>query len=99
MDETDAPQTPVELLVILAAISDEAIPLQTIAPKFTGRFNKGIDYAGDVKQFEKEFNEDLAVIAFCDSPIRIAGEPEVERAFGQRQIFHLRRHSARAETV
>jgi hypothetical protein len=65
MDETDAPQTPVELLVILAAISDEGIPLQTIAPKFTGRFNKGIDYAGDVAQFEKEFNEDLAVIAFA----------------------------------
>jgi hypothetical protein len=64
MDETDAPQTPVELLVILAAISDEGIPLQTIAPKFTGRFNKGIDYAGDVAQFEREFNEDLAVIVF-----------------------------------
>jgi tagaturonate epimerase len=65
MDETDAPQTPVELRVILAALSDEAIPLQTIAPKFTGRFNKGVDYAGDIAQFEKEFNEDLAVIAFA----------------------------------
>jgi hypothetical protein len=65
MDETDAPQTPVELLVILAALSDEGIPLQTIAPKFTGRFNKGVDYAGDASQFEKEFNQDLAVIAFA----------------------------------
>lgn len=63
MDETDAPQTPMELLVILAALADEAIPLQTIAPKFTGRFNKGVDYMGDVAQFEKEFREDLAVIA------------------------------------
>jgi tagaturonate epimerase len=65
MDETDAPQTPPELLVILAAIADERIPLQTIAPKFTGRFNKGVDYVGDVVQFEKEFSEDLAVIAFA----------------------------------
>jgi hypothetical protein len=65
MDETDAPQTPPELLVILAAISDERIPIQTIAPKFTGRFNKGVDYVGDVVQFEKEFSEDLAVIAFA----------------------------------
>jgi hypothetical protein len=65
MDETDAPQTPVELLVILAALSDEGIPLQTIAPKFTGRFNKGVDYAGDLAQFETEFNQDLAVIAFA----------------------------------
>lgn len=63
MDETDSPQTPPELLVILAAIADEKIPAQTIAPKFTGRFNKGVDYVGDVTQFEKEFNEDLAVIA------------------------------------
>jgi tagaturonate epimerase len=63
MDETDFPQTPPELLVILAAIADEKIPIQTIAPKFTGRFNKGVDYVGDVAQFEKEFSEDLAVIA------------------------------------
>lgn len=63
MDETDAPQTPPELLVILAALADEGIQLQTIAPKFTGRFNKGVDYVGDLAQFEKEFNDDLAVIA------------------------------------
>lgn len=65
MDETDKPQTPVELLFILAAIADQKIPAQTIAPKFTGRFNKGVDYVGDVVQFEKEFSEDLAVIAFA----------------------------------
>jgi len=65
MDETDSPQTPIELLVILAAIADAGIPAQTIAPKFTGRFNKGVDYVGDVIQFEKEFNEDLAVIAYA----------------------------------
>jgi len=65
MDETDRPQTPAELLVILAALADEGIPLQTIAPKFTGRFNKGVDYVGDLAQFEREFNADLAVIAFA----------------------------------
>jgi hypothetical protein len=63
MDETDSPQTPPELLIILAALADENIPLQTIAPKFTGRFNKGVDYVGDLAPFEKEFNDDLAVIA------------------------------------
>jgi hypothetical protein len=65
MDETDSPQTPPELLNILGALADENIPIQTIAPKFTGRFNKGVDYVGDLKQFEKEFNDDLAVIAFA----------------------------------
>lgn len=65
MDETDSPQTPPELLIILAALADEGIPIQTIAPKFTGRFNKGVDYVGDLRQFEKEFSDDLAVIAFA----------------------------------
>jgi hypothetical protein len=73
MDETDSPQTPVELLIILAAIADEKIPVQTIAPKFTGRFNKGVDYVGDVAQFTKEFNEDLAAIAFA---VKTYGLPE-----------------------
>jgi len=65
MDETDTPQTPLELVVILAAISDERIPVQTIAPKFTGRFNKGVDYVGDVAAFEREFADDLAVVAMA----------------------------------
>jgi hypothetical protein len=67
MDETDNPQTPSELLLILAAIADAGIPIQTIAPKFTGRFNKGVDYVGDVGQFEQEFAADVAVIAYAVS--------------------------------
>jgi hypothetical protein len=65
MDETDSPQTPAELLIILVAIADEGIPIQTIAPKFTGRFNKGVDYVGDVAKFSEEFSDDLATIAYA----------------------------------
>jgi len=65
MDETDTPQTPVELLVILAALADQAVPVQTLAPRFTGRFNKGVDYVGDVAVFEREFNADLCVLRFA----------------------------------
>jgi hypothetical protein len=65
MDETDQPQTPVEMFFILAAIADEEVPAQTIAPKFTGRFNKGVDYVGDVTTFAREFEQDLAVVAFA----------------------------------
>ncbi len=73
MDETDCPQTPAELLVILAALADEGIPVQTIAPKFTGRFNKGVDYVGDPAQFEREFRDDIAVIAYA---VKRYGLPE-----------------------
>lgn len=65
MDETDQPQSPVELLFILAAIADAGIPVQTIAPKFSGRFNKGVDYVGNVEDFAKEFEQDIAVISFA----------------------------------
>ena len=65
IDETDTPQTPTELFLILAMIAQEGIPAQTVAPKFTGRFNKGVDYVGDLAQFEREFDADLAVIAYA----------------------------------
>lgn len=65
MDETDTAQSPVELLIILAAIADEGIPVRTIAPKFSGRFNKGVDYVGAVAQFEREFALDIAAIAYA----------------------------------
>lgn len=71
MDETDSPQTPVELLIILAAVADEGIPIQTIAPKFTGRFNKGVDYVGNVAQFTQEFSNDIGVIAFAVKQYRL----------------------------
>jgi hypothetical protein len=71
LDETDSPQTLVELLVILAALADENVPVQTIAPKFTGRFNKGVDYVGDVAQLEREFNDDLCVIAYAVQRYRL----------------------------
>jgi hypothetical protein len=73
MDETDRAQSPAELLIILAAIADENIPVQTIAPKFSGRFNKGVDYVGDVAQFEREMALDVAAITYA---VRQYGLPE-----------------------
>jgi len=73
MDEVETPQTPVDMLFILKMISNERIPVQTIAPKFTGRFNKGVDYVGRVEQFAKEFEEDVLVI---DYAVREFGLPE-----------------------
>lgn len=65
MDETDLPQTPLEMFFILSAVAAEKIPAQTIAPKFSGRFNKGVDYVGNVKQFAQEFEQDVAVTRFA----------------------------------
>lgn len=73
MDEVETPQTPLEMFFILMMIKHYKIPAQTIAPKFTGRFNKGVDYEGDIDTFRKEFEEDLLVI---DQAIREFALPE-----------------------
>ncbi|MCF8358461.1 MAG: tagaturonate epimerase family protein [Prolixibacteraceae bacterium] len=64
-DETDTPQSPLDLFFILKLLADNEVPAQTIAPRFSGRFNKGVDYVGDVARFEKEFEQDLLVIDFA----------------------------------
>lgn len=73
MDEVEKPQSPLEMFFILALIAREEIKAQTIAPKFSGRFNKGVDYSGDVEAFRKEFEEDLLVIDFA---VKKFGLPE-----------------------
>ncbi len=72
-DEADSPQSPAELLLILAAIAGEGIPIDTIAPRFSGRFNVGVDYVGNVGQFTREFEQDLAVVAYA---VQELGLPE-----------------------
>ena len=67
MDEVETPQSPVDMFFILKMIANERIPAQTIAPKFTGRFNKGVDYVGDAEQFAKEFEQDVLVIDYAIS--------------------------------
>ena len=62
MDEVDIPQSPVELFFILNMLAHEGVPVQTIAPRFSGRFNKGVDYEGNVLAFDKEFELFLLVI-------------------------------------
>jgi len=73
MDEVAQPQSPVELFFILRMLAGEGIPVQTIAPKFSGRFNKGVDYKGDPMLFRKEFEEDLSVIEYT---VKEFGLPE-----------------------
>jgi hypothetical protein len=73
MDEVESPQTPIEMLFILKMLADKGVPVQTIAPKFTGRFNKGVDYVGNLDQFAKEFEEDVLVIDFA---VKEFGLPE-----------------------
>ena len=73
MDEVPDPQTPVELFFILKMLGEESIPVQTIAPKFSGRFNKGVDYVGNPENFAEEFESDLMVIDFAVNEFGLPG--------------------------
>jgi len=62
VDEAELVQGPLELFFILALLKENGVMVQTIAPKFSGLFAKGIDYIGNIKDFASEFEQDVAVI-------------------------------------
>ncbi|HLK40088.1 MAG TPA: tagaturonate epimerase family protein [Polyangiaceae bacterium] len=62
VDEASDPQSALELFLLLGALARERVAVQTVAPKFTGKFLKGVDYVGDAAAFAREFDADLAVV-------------------------------------
>jgi tagaturonate epimerase len=71
LDETDKPQSPLELFFIMGALASEGIPMQTIAPKFVGEFHKGVDYIGDPDVFAREFEAHVLVVAHAIRTFRL----------------------------
>lgn len=61
VDETDQPTTPFEHYLIAAEMSRLGIDLVSLAPRFCGDFEKGIDFKGDLDQFRKEYELHLAI--------------------------------------
>lgn len=77
MDEVENPQLPSDLFFILAMLAHYKVPVQTIAPKFTGRFNKGVDYVGDINAFRQEFEDNLMVIDFAIKEFELPNELKI----------------------
>ncbi len=65
VDESELVQGPLEIFFILAELNRLGVKVQTIAPKFSGLFAKGVDYIGDTRIFASEFEQDVAVISFA----------------------------------
>lgn len=53
MDETELPTTPGEHIYIASELHRLEVNWVSFAPRFVGRFEKGVDYIGDLKEFEK----------------------------------------------
>ncbi|HPK15973.1 MAG TPA: tagaturonate epimerase family protein [Clostridia bacterium] len=54
IDETDAPTSPEQHRFIARELLSRGVKFATLAPRFCGEFQKGIDYIGGLAQFERE---------------------------------------------
>jgi len=61
IDETATPTEPAQHYFVANELALNKVPVQTVAPRFCGEFQKGIDYIGDIAQFERELKVHAAI--------------------------------------
>jgi len=55
IDEVATPTTPQDHFFVASELQKRGIKACSVAPRFCGRFEKGVDYIGDLGQFEDDF--------------------------------------------
>lgn len=71
VDETDSPTSSVEHLFFGMELKRRGVKVVSLAPRFVGEMEKGIDYKGDFKLFEARFKDHVAIARFC-GPYKIS---------------------------
>ncbi|MBN9691165.1 MAG: hypothetical protein J0M24_13085 [Verrucomicrobia bacterium] len=72
VDETDSPTSPLEHLFFALELQRRGVPnLVSLAPRFIGEFEKGIDYKGDLVRFEEQLKVHVAISKFA-GPYKIS---------------------------
>lgn len=71
VDETETPTSPAEHFFIASELRRLGIKWNSLAPRFVGRFEKGVDYIGDLRQFQSEYSRHAA-IARCFGDYRLS---------------------------
>jgi hypothetical protein len=61
VDETETPTTPAEHWFIASELRRLGVQWVSLAPRYVGRFEKGVDYIGDLAHFEAEFARHAAI--------------------------------------
>jgi len=61
IDETATPTEPESHFLAAKELYDQDISIYSMAPRFCGEFQKGIDYIGDIAQFERELAVHAAI--------------------------------------
>lgn len=67
VDETDTPTSIYEHFLITNELHARGIPVASVAPRFVGKFQKGVDYMGDMELFETELVNHVAIMNYFDS--------------------------------
>jgi tagaturonate epimerase len=67
VDETDTPTSVHEHYFIANELHVRGIPVVSLAPRFVGKFQKGVDYMGDIVEFEAELARHMAILHHYDS--------------------------------
>ena len=92
IDETETVTSPLDHLLCGLELKRRGVPVTSLAPRFIGEFEKGIDYRGDLAAFEAQLREHVAVAKFC-GPYKISIHsgsdkfsiyPAIGRACGER---------------
>ena len=65
IDETDTATTPLEHLFVGLELRRRGVEVISVAPRFVGDFEKGIDYRGDLAEFESHYRAHVAIAQAC----------------------------------
>ncbi|WP_163538567.1 tagaturonate epimerase family protein [Gracilibacillus sp. YIM 98692] len=64
IDETETVTSPEAHFFVAEELKRRGVKVQSLAPRFCGEFQKGIDYIGDMEQFEKELQEHAQIAKY-----------------------------------
>jgi hypothetical protein len=95
IDETDSVTTPWQHFFTARELLDAGVSFVTLAPRFCGEFQKGIDYKGDITQFNKEIKVHAAIARYFGYKLSIHSGSDkfsVFPAIGRetRGVFHIK---------
>jgi hypothetical protein len=95
IDETVSPTTPLQHYFVARELIDSGVSFATMAPRFCGEFQKGIDYTGDLGQFEKEIKVHAVIARHFGYKLSIHSGSDKFSVFPSigketRRVFHVK---------
>ncbi len=95
IDETTSPTTPLQHAFVASELRLRGVGFVSLAPRFCGEFQKGIDYAGDLERFEMELGQHAAIARHYGYKLSVHSGSDkflVFPAVGRltRGVFHLK---------